>query len=128
MVVTFTFHRRMGFYFIQFYIPCIVMVTLSWVSFWMDRFYIGERVSLGITTVLTIVFLLGSSNSTMPRVSYAKAIDWYLIGSFMFVFSTLVTDLLIYRFSRSADSKRLDGKNGKEVGVIPVAAGVSSFT
>lgn len=64
----------------------------------------------------------------MPRVSYAKAIDWYLIGSFMFVFSTLVTDLLIYRFSRSADSKRLDGKNGKEVGVIPVAAGVSSFT
>ncbi|XP_048578040.1 gamma-aminobutyric acid receptor alpha-like isoform X2 [Nematostella vectensis] len=117
LVVTFTFKRRMGFYFIQFYIPCIVMVTLSWISFWMDRYYIGERVSLGITTVLTIVFLLGSSNSTMPRVSYAKAIDWYLIGSFMFVFSTLVTDLLVYRFSIKSDARRDEGgkdRYGKE--------------
>lgn len=92
------------------------MVMLSWISFWMDRYYIGERVSLGITTVLTIVFLLGSSNSTMPRVSYAKAIDWYLIGSFIFVFSTLVTDLLVYRFSRLVDS-RVEGKEGKEVSI-----------
>ena len=109
--MTFTFHRRMGFYFIQFYIPCIVMVSLSWISFWMDRFYIGERLSLGITTILTIVFLLGSSNSTMPRVSYAKAIDWYLLGSFIFVFSTLVTDLLVYRLrSKEEGQEEADSK------------------
>ena len=109
--MTFTFHRRMGFYFIQFYIPCIVMVSLSWISFWMDRYYIGERLSLGVTTILTIVFLLGSSNSTMPRVSYAKAIDWYLLGSFIFVFSTLVTDLLVYRLrSKEEQAKNKEGK------------------
>ena len=113
LIVTFTFHRRMGFYFIQFYIPCIVMVSLSWISFWMDRYYIGERLSLGVTTILTIVFLLGSSNSTMPRVSYAKAIDWYLLGSFIFVFSTLVTDLLVYRF-RSKEESRKKEQEGKE--------------
>ena len=82
------------------------MVSLSWISFWMDRYYIGERLSLGITTILTIVFLLGSSNSTMPRVSYAKAIDWYLLGSFIFVFSTLVTDLLVYRFRAKEEEKK----------------------
>lgn len=114
LIVTFTFHRRMGFYFIQFYIPCIVMVSLSWISFWMDRYYIGERLSLGITTILTIVFLLGSSNSTMPRVSYAKAIDWYLLGSFIFVFSTLVTDLLVYRFRSKEEQRKIDaGKEAK---------------
>lgn len=112
LIVTFTFHRRMGFYFIQFYIPCIVMVSLSWISFWMDRYYIGERLSLGITTILTIVFLLGSSNSTMPRVSYAKAIDWYLLGSFIFVFSTLVTDLLVYRL-RTKEEENEKKKEGK---------------
>lgn len=116
LIVTFTFRRRMGFYIIQFYIPCIVMVSLSWISFWMDRYYIGERLSLGITTILTIVFLLGSSNSTMPRVSYAKAIDWYLLGSFIFVFSTLVSDLLIYRLRSkevSAEKKRQKEEEGK---------------
>ena len=118
--MTFTFHRRMGFYFIQFYIPCIVMVSLSWISFWMDRYYIGERLSLGVTTILTIVFLLGSSNSTMPRVSYAKAIDWYLLGSFIFVFSTLVTDLLVYRFRSKEESrkKEQEEEEGKENKVI----------
>lgn len=81
------------------------MVSLSWISFWMDRYYIGERLSLGVTTILTIVFLFGSSNSAMPRVSYAKAIDWYLLGSFIFVFSTLVTDLLVYRLRTKEEAK-----------------------
>lgn len=46
----------------------------------------------------------------MPRVSYAKAIDWYLLGSFIFVFSALVTDLLVYRLR----SKEEDNEKKKE--------------
>ena len=100
MVVTFTFSRRLGYYLINFYVPCIIMVIMSWIVFWMDRDCIGERFSLGITTVLTIVFLLGSSNSTMPRVSYPKAIDWYLMTSFIFVFTTLLMCLVVFRLDR----------------------------
>ena len=100
MIVTFTFSRRIGYYLINFYVPCIIMVIMSWISFWIDRDCIGDRIALGITTVLTIVFLLGSSNSTMPRVSYPKAIDWYLMTSFIFVFVTLLMCLLIFRFDR----------------------------
>ncbi|EDO28562.1 predicted protein, partial [Nematostella vectensis] len=58
--VTFIFRRRLGFYLINFYVPCVVMVIMSWIVFWMDSSSIGERISLGITTILTIVFLLGS--------------------------------------------------------------------
>ncbi|XP_046846290.1 gamma-aminobutyric acid receptor subunit beta-2-like isoform X5 [Xenia sp. Carnegie-2017] len=66
----------------------------------------------GITTILTIVFLLGTNNSSMPRVSYAKAIDWYLITSFMFVFSTLIESLIVFKFSRDDDiSKEENHKN-----------------
>ena len=88
----------------------------------MDRYYIGERLSLGVTTILTIVFLLGSSNSTMPRVSYAKAIDWYLLGSFIFVFSTLVTDLLVYRLRTKEEAKEKEKAeemkvSGKKMGM-----------
>ena len=56
----------------------------------------GGRVGLGITTLLTIMFLLGSVNSALPRVSYAKAIDWYLIVSFLFVFLVLVECIIVY--------------------------------
>lgn len=106
MIVTFTFSRRIGYYLINFYVPCIIMVIMSWIVFWMDRNNIGDRIALGITTVLTIVFLLGSSNSTMPRVSYPKAIDWYLMTSFIFVFTTLIMCLLIFRFDRQVSKRQ----------------------
>lgn len=106
MIVTFTFSRRIGYYLINFYVPCIIMVIMSWIVFWTDRNNIGDRIALGITTVLTIVFLLGSSNSTMPRVSYPKAIDWYLITSFIFVFTTLIMCLLIFRFDRQVSKRQ----------------------
>lgn len=104
--MTFTFSRRIGYYLINFYVPCIIMVIMSWIVFWMDRDCIGDRIALGITTVLTIVFLLGSSNSTMPRVSYPKAIDWYLMTSFIFVFTTLLMCLLIFRFDRQLGKRQ----------------------
>ena len=56
----------------------------------------GGRVGLGITTILTIMFLLGSVNMSLPRVSYPKAIDWYLIGSFLFVFLVVMECILVY--------------------------------
>ena len=56
----------------------------------------GGRVGLGITTILTIMFLLGSVNMSLPRVSYPKAIDWFLIVSFLFVFLVLVECIIVY--------------------------------
>ena len=56
----------------------------------------GGRVGLGITTILTIMFLLGSVNMSLPRVSYPKAIDWFLIGSFLMVFLVLVECIIVY--------------------------------
>jgi hypothetical protein len=71
----------------------------------------------GITTILTIVFLLGTNNASMPRVSYAKAIDWYLITSFMFVFATLVESLVVFKFSRYDDDDD-DMRKDKKTNII----------
>lgn len=86
----------------------------------------GGRVGLGITTLLTIMFLLGSVNSALPRVSYAKAIDWYLMVSFLFVFLVLFECILVYilrpRGRQSKDQtgiKSVDLEEGMaEVGTI----------
>ena len=58
--------------------------------------------ALGITTILTIMFLLGSLNGNLPKVSYPKALDWYLLVSFSFVFVTLIECIIVYVFEARA--------------------------
>ena len=88
------------------YAPDIFIVMLSWIVFWMDRRDVGSRMALGITTILTIMFLMGSINESMPKVSYPKALDWYLIVSFGFIFCALVQCLIAYRTSNMAIGKK----------------------
>ena len=75
---------------------------LSWIVFWMERDDIGNRMALGITTILTIMFLLGSLNGNLPKVSYPKALDWYLLVSFSFVFLSLIECMIVYVFTVKA--------------------------
>ena len=75
---------------------------LSWIVFWMEKDDIGNRMALGITTILTIMFLLGSLNGNLPKVSYPKALDWYLLVSFSFVFFSLIECMIVYLFVAEA--------------------------
>lgn len=100
LTVTIHFQRRTMYYIFQMYIPCVCIVALSWVSFWIDPEAIPARVGLSITTVLTISYMLGSVNSNLPRVSYLKAIDYFLLMSFGFIFFTLVEYVFVLRYSR----------------------------
>ena len=101
MTATFLFHRRIGYYLIQVYLPDIFVVILSWIVFWMDKDDMGNRMTLGITSILTIMFLLGSLNGNLPKVSYPKALDWYLLVSFSFVFLSLLECTIVFLFVSS---------------------------
>ena len=50
----FSLKRQYGFYLLQTYIPSILIVIISWVSFWINKDAVPARISLGVTTVLTM--------------------------------------------------------------------------
>lgn len=54
LVATFHLHRSIGFHLIQSYLPSILIVSISWVSFWMDVDCVPARVTLGVITLLTV--------------------------------------------------------------------------
>ncbi|XP_023659411.2 gamma-aminobutyric acid receptor subunit alpha-6 isoform X2 [Paramormyrops kingsleyae] len=99
MTVYFHLQRRMGFFMIQMYIPCIMTVILSQVSFWIDKESVPARTVFGITTVLTMTTLSISARHSLPKVSYATAMDWFIAVCFAFVFSALIEFAAVNYFS-----------------------------
>ncbi|ETE69688.1 Glycine receptor subunit alpha-3, partial [Ophiophagus hannah] len=88
--VKFHLERQMGYYLIQMYIPSLLIVILSWVSFWINMDAAPARVGLGITTVLTMTTQSAGSRASLPKVSYVKAIDIWMAICLLFVFAALL--------------------------------------
>ena len=70
-----TFKREFSYYLLTIYVPCCMLVIVSWVSFWLDPNAVPARVSLGVTTLLTMSTQTASINNSLPPVAYTKAID-----------------------------------------------------
>ncbi|CAL8119988.1 unnamed protein product [Orchesella dallaii] len=88
--LSFALKRNVGYFIFQTYLPSILIVMLSWVSFWINHESPPARVALGITTVLTMTTISTGMRSSLPRISYVKAIDIYLVMCFVFVFAALL--------------------------------------
>lgn len=76
--VKFHLERQMGYYLIQMYIPSLLIVILSWVSFWINMDAAPARVGLGITTVLTMTTQSSGSRASLPKVSLHAGCQYQL--------------------------------------------------
>ena len=104
-----TFKREFSYYLLTIYVPCCMLVIVSWVSFWLDPNAVPARVSLGVTTLLTMSTQTASINNSLPPVAYTKAIDVWTGVCVTFVFSALLEYALVNYASRS-DAQRLAKK------------------
>ncbi|KAM4584074.1 glycine receptor subunit alpha-3 [Odontesthes bonariensis] len=132
--VRFHLERQMGYYLIQMYIPSLLIVILSWVSFWINMDAAPARVALGITTVLTMTTQSSGSRTSLPKVSYVKAIDIWMAVCLLFVFSALLEyaavnfvsrqhkELLRFRRIHKNKSKEGEANESRHTSVAAVAS------
>ncbi|XP_076822591.1 gamma-aminobutyric acid receptor subunit alpha-6-like [Clavelina lepadiformis] len=86
----FHLRRQMGYYVIQAYLPCVLIVILSQISFWINKEAVPARTVSGIMTVLSLTTLSISTRQSLPKVAYATALDWYMAVCFGFCFFALI--------------------------------------
>lgn len=58
------------------------------------------RVSLGITTVLTMTFLGLEARTDLPKVSYPTALDFFVFLSFGFIFATILQFAIVHYYTK----------------------------
>ena len=81
--VIFKFRRHLGYYLFHTYLPTCLIVMMSWISFWIKPEAVPARVTLGVTSLLTISTQQANSQKSLPPVSYIKVqiITSYHVGS-----------------------------------------------
>ncbi|KAH3836398.1 hypothetical protein DPMN_109768 [Dreissena polymorpha] len=109
--VKFTLARNIGYYLVQMYIPSVLVVMLSWISFWLNVNAVPGRISLGVLTVLTMTTQSSGVNASLPHVSYTKAIDIWMSTCLMFVFLALIEFAVANVLMRKDMNKGFKWKN-----------------
>lgn len=72
LIAFFKFERQIGHHLIQTFAPSTLVVMLSWFSFWLGLDAIPGRVTLLVTSMLTLVTMFTGLKSDIPPVAYVK--------------------------------------------------------
>ncbi|ETN85948.1 Cation transporter family protein [Necator americanus] len=98
--VRFYFDRHFGYFLMNFYVPCTLIVLLCWVAFWTNREATGDRVGMGITSVLTMVLIANDSKSDAPKVNFPTALDIYIWICYTTLLICMVEFTVVHYFTK----------------------------
>lgn len=67
----------------------------------------------GMTTVLTMVTFIWSTNASLPKISYIKGIDVYLVMCFVMTFSSVIEFAFVSFVFKNFEQKRKEKEEKK---------------
>ncbi|GBM31654.1 Glutamate-gated chloride channel [Araneus ventricosus] len=111
IIVRFNFEREFGHFLLDIYIPTVLFVVTSWLSFYIEIPAAPARVTLSMTTMLTLVTSERSIREKLPKVSYVHALDIWNVVCTGFVFASLVEYALV-NYIYHKDKRKRKKNNG----------------
>ncbi|XP_025191059.1 glycine receptor subunit alpha-4 isoform X1 [Melanaphis sacchari] len=115
LAVIFNLRRRLGYHLFHTYIPSALIVVMSWISFWIKPEAIPARVTLGVTSLLTLATQNTQSQQSLPPVSYVKAIDIWMSSCSIFVFLSLMEFAVVNNYMGPVATKVMKGYSEEDI-------------
>ncbi|KAL3307381.1 hypothetical protein Ciccas_014108, partial [Cichlidogyrus casuarinus] len=96
----FQMQRQLGSYLVGTYVPTILIVMTSWLSFWISMDAVAARVSLELLNLIAIITKNSEVAANLPRVSYIKALDIWNNACIIFIIAAMLEFGIAVHWSR----------------------------
>lgn len=91
--VVLSLKRYSSFYVLKIMLPIALIVSMSWMVFWIDAKEFGTQLGLSATAVLTMIAFIFATTNMLPRLGYFTFLDRYIAVATVFVFAALLQSL-----------------------------------
>lgn len=102
----FTMHlKRLPGYYLWRVAPMIILIILSWTTFWMEGEPMPGRMGRSFIALLTVVAFHRIVSDMMPRISYTTFLDGMVLIAYLFTSITIVENVIVNRFRVRNDNE-----------------------
>ncbi|ALC47833.1 CG11340 [Drosophila busckii] len=107
--------REVGYYVIDYFLPSMMIVCISWVSLWLQPDQTPARTMLGCTTLLSFLTLSLSQENNLSKVSYVTMSEvWFLVCT-VFIFGSLMEFAFVNTIWRRNNNLELKKRSTKYI-------------
>ena len=82
--------RESRYYVVKVLIPLVLIVAMSWITFFFDPKEAAAGIRLGATVMLTLIAYRFAIDSSLPKVAYLTRMDMFMLGATILIFSSLM--------------------------------------
>ncbi len=107
LVFKISVQRDSGYYLWKIFLTVLIIVSLTWVVFWMSGEGLGRRAGISSSGILTVIAYQFVTTSSLPRVSYLTVADKVMILSVVIIAATMVESLLVDKYTHTDLPRKL---------------------
>ena len=82
--------RQVGYYAVQVILPLVMIVLMGWTALWIPPSVVPPRVSVAVTTMLTLIAYRFALGRLVPNLPYLTRFDYFTLGSTILIFLVLL--------------------------------------
>eukprot|EP00093_Oithona_nana_P002503 02503.XXX_15798_14050_1 [CDS] Oithona nana genome sequencing. len=82
--------RQITFHALRTYLPSLFFILVAWFSMFVPLNHVPGRVTMSMTTLLTLSTMFNSLTTVTPPISYTTKLDKWMVFCIIFVFATLL--------------------------------------
>ena len=105
----FRIRRQLGFFIYKIFVPLTLIILMAWTVFLLPSDEIRSKISIGVTSILTLIAYQFALANVLPRISYLTRADHFIFGSWILVSlalgNAIFTSCMVHQNKRELISK-----------------------